>query len=505
MAVSALWIIAAALFGAILGSFLNVVVFRLPRGYSISQPRWSFCPHCQARIPFHDNVPIFGWLILRGKCRNCSKPIGIVYPILEAVTAIVFLSLADALFVGKVIPLVGDLSRDWPIALGYFTLFAALLATSAMDIEAYSVDIRVLTFSMAVGVVAMAVWFAVSDPAGRAAAAAPVGSSATGSPFLYGSQSQVHVSATPTGLLPPSMALVGSVMGIVWWMWLVLSPLVRGRQSATDATGPLDEEPLPESPSYLQTAGQRFKPVPLLALVVLIAGMVAWMIAAPEAGGGLRVTAAMMRGLITLAVLMLLLLLASIVHRESDSQIIDEIEAERTTARRVAMAEARSLLLPFLAGLALFLFLRATGRLDHAWTGLLGILPAGPVMQGAAGFLTGLGALVWSAAIGWFVRIAGTLGFGKEAYGTGDIYIMAAIGAVMGVWGLLFTFFLAAVLAILGVVATSFWKSSRAVPFGPWLALGAFASLWLYAPLLGFFAPAGAMFWSLVTGQLDMP
>ena len=117
-----------------------------------------------------------------------------------------------------------------------------------------------------------------------------------------------------------------------------------------------------------------------------------------------------------------------------------------------------------------------------------------------AGVCHGLGALVWSAAIGWFVRIAGTLGFGKEAFGTGDIFIMAAIGAVMGVWGLVFTFFLAAVLAILGVVATSFCKSSRAVPFGPWLALVSFAAVWVFKDLLGFFGPFGDMLWSILSG-----
>ena len=79
-----------ALAGLATGSFLNVVIHRLPRGQSIVRPR-SACPHCGRPIRWHDNVPILGWLLLRGRCRDCRAPISIVYPLVEAATLVVFL------------------------------------------------------------------------------------------------------------------------------------------------------------------------------------------------------------------------------------------------------------------------------------------------------------------------------------------------------------------------------------------------------------------------------
>jgi len=77
----------AGLFGAIIGSFLNVVAYRLPRGESLSTPG-SHCPSCEAPIKPYDNVPVLGWLWLRGRCRSCRAPISPRYPLVEAGTAI---------------------------------------------------------------------------------------------------------------------------------------------------------------------------------------------------------------------------------------------------------------------------------------------------------------------------------------------------------------------------------------------------------------------------------
>ena len=77
----------AAILGAIVGSFLNVVAYRLPRGESLVHPP-SACPSCGTRIKAFDNVPVLGWLWLRGKCRACGAPISPKYPIVEAVTGL---------------------------------------------------------------------------------------------------------------------------------------------------------------------------------------------------------------------------------------------------------------------------------------------------------------------------------------------------------------------------------------------------------------------------------
>jgi leader peptidase (prepilin peptidase) / N-methyltransferase len=79
----------AALIGLLLGSFLNVCIYRLPRDLSVVRPR-SFCPECGAQIAWYDNVPVVSYFRLRGRCRACSNPIGWRYPLVEATTAVLF-------------------------------------------------------------------------------------------------------------------------------------------------------------------------------------------------------------------------------------------------------------------------------------------------------------------------------------------------------------------------------------------------------------------------------
>ena len=76
----------AAVVGGAFGSFLNVCVYRLPKGESVLWPP-STCPSCGRRIAWYDNVPVLGWLVLRGRCRQCRAPIAIQYPLIEALIA----------------------------------------------------------------------------------------------------------------------------------------------------------------------------------------------------------------------------------------------------------------------------------------------------------------------------------------------------------------------------------------------------------------------------------
>lgn len=79
--------------GALIGSFLNVVIWRVPRGESIVSPP-SACPNCHVPIHWFDNVPVVSWLVLRGRCRSCRAPISVRYPIVESVTAAAFVGVA---------------------------------------------------------------------------------------------------------------------------------------------------------------------------------------------------------------------------------------------------------------------------------------------------------------------------------------------------------------------------------------------------------------------------
>lgn len=107
--VPAVWLFA---FGGAVGSFLNVVAYRLPAGKSVLYPP-SFCPRCLHPIRWRDNVPIFGWVLLRGRCRDCGEPIALRYPLVEALLATVFLvvGMAEGFSGGANLPL-----RPWPVA-----------------------------------------------------------------------------------------------------------------------------------------------------------------------------------------------------------------------------------------------------------------------------------------------------------------------------------------------------------------------------------------------------
>ena len=90
MSVVGFYGVTAVLFGAIVGSFLNVVIYRLPRGEFRSKGKRSVCPQCRAAIAWYDNIPVLGWLLLRGRARCCGARISIRYPIVEALTAGLF-------------------------------------------------------------------------------------------------------------------------------------------------------------------------------------------------------------------------------------------------------------------------------------------------------------------------------------------------------------------------------------------------------------------------------
>ena len=111
----------AASFGAVIGSFLNVVIHRLPRGESLSHPR-SRCPGCETPVSPRDNVPLLSWLLLRGRCRHCAAPIAVRYPAVELLGAVAFLA---------VVAVIG-LEPELALALPFV---AVLIAVGGIDLE----------------------------------------------------------------------------------------------------------------------------------------------------------------------------------------------------------------------------------------------------------------------------------------------------------------------------------------------------------------------------------
>jgi leader peptidase (prepilin peptidase)/N-methyltransferase len=111
----------AGVVGAVVGSFLNVVIYRLPRGESLVHPR-SRCPGCGKQIAGYDNVPILSWLALRGRCRHCGEPISPRYPVVELLTALVFAAVV----------LVRGFDDDLILELPFV---AALIALAGIDLD----------------------------------------------------------------------------------------------------------------------------------------------------------------------------------------------------------------------------------------------------------------------------------------------------------------------------------------------------------------------------------
>jgi len=92
------WLVAAFLIGACVGSFLNVVIYRLPLGLSVNDPKRSFCPKCKSPIPMRRNIPLVSWLLLRGRCADCKAPIAVRYFLVELLTALLFAATAWVVF-----------------------------------------------------------------------------------------------------------------------------------------------------------------------------------------------------------------------------------------------------------------------------------------------------------------------------------------------------------------------------------------------------------------------
>src|SRR3954465_11800649 len=114
-------VLICAVLGLAVGSFLNVVIYRLPRRESVVRPR-SHCPGCDTEISSRDNIPVVSWLLLRGRCRTCGMHISARYPAVELACAALFVAM------GLRFP------DDWALP-AFLVLAAACLAGSVIDLE----------------------------------------------------------------------------------------------------------------------------------------------------------------------------------------------------------------------------------------------------------------------------------------------------------------------------------------------------------------------------------
>ncbi len=112
-------VLSAGMIGLLVGSFLNVVIYRTPRRLSVAGPR-SFCPRCRHQLSWWENVPVVSWVALRGRCHTCGQPISVRYPVVELVTGVTF-------------ALVTWAWRGSLVSAGYCVLAAAMIAVSLIE------------------------------------------------------------------------------------------------------------------------------------------------------------------------------------------------------------------------------------------------------------------------------------------------------------------------------------------------------------------------------------
>ena len=158
---SVLWLF---VLGGAVGSFLNVVVYRLPAQKSLLRPG-SHCPACQHPIRWHDNVPVLSWVLLRGRCRDCGTKISGRYPFVEAVTAVLFvlIGVAEGLSCGANLPLEARIMMDGaplpPLGIGqsaalmgyHLLLLCTLLAAALIEYDGHRVTVRLFVPALIVG------------------------------------------------------------------------------------------------------------------------------------------------------------------------------------------------------------------------------------------------------------------------------------------------------------------------------------------------------------------
>jgi len=363
-------------FGCCVGSFLNVVIYRLPRDESLIKPP-SACPACGRGIRFYDNIPLVSWLLLGAKCRYCKAPISPRYFVIELLTGLVFVSLFFLLFYTDLRAGVGTfLQGGWYIYLTSTILLATLTAASAIDLKLWVIPLSICWFATAAGLIGSALGVYIIDPAViRSYALLPSASAKTAS------------------------LAAGAAIGLaISWGLLVTGLIKRSYESEDPQDFPQKSEELTE---------QRFD-------------------------HRLEVC----REIIFLSPIIICSLAACWLSQKSPSIHIWWLNFSQQ---------------PVIAGL-----------LGSLW-----------------GYFVGCGVV-------WFARILGTLGFGKEAMGLGDVHLLGAAGAVIGASLVVVAFFIAPFFGLAWAGLRTFFKKTRQIPYGPFLSLGIFTVMILHDRILDY-------------------
>jgi leader peptidase (prepilin peptidase)/N-methyltransferase len=358
--------------GCCIGSFLNVVIYRLPREKSLVHPG-SSCPHCGQVIRFYDNIPLLSWLILRAKCRRCKGPISPRYFIVELLTGSVFLGLYLAYFHTNVWPSL-HINGAWFIYLIHIILLSAFIAASGIDLELWIIPLSICWFVTAVGVIGSAVGgYIISPQVLRSYFILPVASPGTG-----------------------ALALGGAAGLGIGWLLLRTGVLKRSYESAVTE----DQEQA----------------------------------VAEKANGAVRMPVGP-----------------------------GPFEEPQFNHRLEILREVVFLAPIIICSVAAYKVLGPSGPGGRWWSGLFAYPAVAGLLGGAFGYFVG-------CATVWATRILGTLAFGREAMGLGDVHLMGAAGAVIGPIMVVIAFFIAPFFGLGWALFQMFFKKIRQIPYGPFLS-----------------------------------
>jgi len=191
--------VACALFGLCVGSFLNVVIHRVPKRESVVRPR-SHCPSCGTQIADRDNVPVVSWLLLRGRCRSCREPIPVRYPLVELGTAVLFAAAAVRF------------GATWQLP-AFCIFFASLLAVSVIDLDLFIIPNRVVYPTLFITAPLLAIAAAAEGSWGH------LRDAAIGGAVGFGVLLVIHL-AVPRGMGFGDVRLAGVIGMMLGWLGL---------------------------------------------------------------------------------------------------------------------------------------------------------------------------------------------------------------------------------------------------------------------------------------------
>jgi len=383
-----IWFVFIFAFGSCIGSFLNVVVYRLPRDKSLITPP-SSCPSCGKHIRFYDNIPLFSWVLLGRKCRFCRAPISPRYFLIELLTAVVFLGLFIIYFKTDFVPAVVPFLRGgWLIYFVHIVLLGAFIAASAIDLEHWIIPLAICWLVTIAGFIGSAV-----------------------GPYFIDIDWIREYSLLPSASTSTSSLAAGGAIGLaISWGLLACGLLKRsyetdehtkcGQAEQKDNTAKSDSpESAKEMPEqHFNHRLETFREIIFLLPIIACSLAAYWII-------------------------------SSTISTEAKNNF----------------------------------------PMQH------------PVI---AGFLGSLWGYFVGCGIVWGTRIFGTLAFGKEAMGLGDVHLMGAAGAVIGPLFVVVAFFIAPFFGLAWAGFQMFFKKIRQIPYGPFLSLGIFIVMILHDLIL---------------------